>query len=59
MTVKKLIEELSKLPSNLIVVGEWESLHIPVRSIHVERIEDEKDELFVILDVNHSLSSPD
>ena len=60
-TVSQIIEELSKLPSNLKVVGTWESIQVPVWSIKVMKADDEEStgECIVILDVDHSLSSPD
>jgi len=55
-TVSQIIEELSKLPSNLKVVGTWESIQVPVWSIKVDN-DESTGEYIVIFDVDHSLSS--
>lgn len=61
-TVQQLIENLRRIPDQkLKVVGEWESLRIPVHAMEVTFEDEEGNPLevpIVVLDVDHSLATP-
>jgi hypothetical protein len=53
-TVKELINKLSEMPPDLLVVGEWDSIYVPVKDAYiVEKSDYYQDFKFpvVVLDV--------